>query len=162
MSLFSRRDILGALGAVAATLTVGGFATDAYARKRPHTTVEWTEVVLPESDRKGVRTALLKGVLKKESRRADWGEQPDGKLQGVVKVVEFTVVRKEDVVRVTCTAVGKLSKGPAVRTHFSFGGHPHQQAKLEKTMLTLIAQGVITRLSSIARERAKRRAATGA
>lgn len=141
---------------VVAAWAAGSVSSEALAKKPPKTHVEWTEVVLPEDERKGVRTAILKAVLKKESKRVDWGEQPGGKLQAIVKVTEFSVMRKQDVVRVTCTAVGKLSKGPAVRTHFSFGGRPHEQAKLEKTMLTLIAQGVITRLSSIARGRARR------
>jgi hypothetical protein len=155
MVLLSRRQLLGALSTAAAALAAGT-ANEAWAKKPPRTRVEWTEVVLPDDDRRAVRTSILKAVLKKESRRVDWGQHAGGELQGVVKVVEFAVSRKEDVMRVTCTAVGKLNKGPAVRTHFSFGGHPHQQEKLEKTMLTLIAQGVITRLSAIARDRAGR------
>jgi len=156
MVVLSRRQLLGALFTAAAALAAGGKPNEAWAKKPPRTRVEWTEVLLPDDDRRAVRTSILKAVLKKESRRVDWGQHADGRLQGVVKVVEFTVSRKEDVMRVTCTAIGKLNKGPAVRTHFSFGGHPHQQEKLEKTMLTLIAQGVITRLSAIARDRAAR------
>ncbi len=156
MGQLTRRQLLAALGATATAVAVDGFATDALARKPRRTQVEWTEVVLPDDERRSVRTAVLKAILKKESRHADWGQQPDGKLQAAVKVEEFTVSRKQDVVRVTCKAVGTLGKGPAVRTHFSFGGHPNEQEKLEKTVLTLIAQGVITRLAAIARGRVRK------
>ena len=160
MNHLSRRGFLSALGSVATAIALSTATSDALARRPQRTHVEWIEVVLPDADRRSVRQGMLREVLQKTSRHVDWGAHPNNKLEGTVKVVEFVVERKADVVRVTCTALGKLTKGPTVRTHFSMGGHPNEQAKLEKAMLTLIAQGVITRLSSIAREQAKR-AATG-
>jgi hypothetical protein len=94
--------------------------------------------------------------LKTASSGVDWGNHESG-LEASVRVTEFVVGERKDVMRVTCTAVGKLKNGPAVRTHFSFGDHPRKRDKLERTVLTLVAQGVVTRLAAIARDRATHR-----
>lgn len=159
MTISRRRDMLLGLAAVAATLTVGSFA---HAKRKVPTRVVWTSVELPEDKLQKVRENTLRNVLRKEAKDADWGEQEGARLEASVKVVEFLVLEREDVVRVTCTAVGKLAKGPSVRTHFSLGDHPKQQAKLEKMILTLVARGLVTRLSSIARKQGQKKEATTA
>lgn len=154
----SRRELLLGLASTAMLLTIGASSHPAHAKRKPPTTVTWTDVVLPEDKLRSRRERTLRSVLKKESKDADWGEHKNGRLEASVKVIEFQVHAREDVVRVTCTAVGKLAGGPSVRTHFSIGDHPKQQAKLEKMILTLVARGIVTRLASIARKRAAKNA----
>lgn len=139
-------------------LTIGASTHTAHAKRKPPTTVTWTSVDLPEDKLRASRERTLRTMLRKESKDADWGEHEKGRLEASVKVIEFQVHAREDVVRVTCTAMGRLAGGPSVRTHFSIGDHPKQQARLEKMILTLVARGIVTRLSSIARKRATKNA----
>jgi len=147
-------------GAAATLIAIGGASNGpAFAKQqKKKTRVNWTEVELPEDKLRRRRERTLRSVLKKESGNANWGDHKDHQLEASVKVVEFQVHQKEHVVRVTCTAVGKLAGGPSVRTHFSIGDHPKRQDKLEKMVLTLVARGIVTRLAAIARDRAARAA----
>jgi hypothetical protein len=154
----SRRELLQLFGAAATLIAIGGASGAASAKQKKPTRVSWTEVELPEDKRSRRRERTLRSVLKKESKNANWGEHKDNRIEASVKVVEFQVQQKEHVVRVTCTAVGKLAGGPSVRTHFSIGDHPKRQDKLEKMVLTLVARGIVTRLASISRDRAARAA----
>jgi len=155
MEPLQRRDFLKALCGIGAGLTVVAIHGSAEAEKG--TKVEWTEVELPADPRKASRERVLRSVLTRESRHVTWGRHAQP-LELTVKVTEFTVEKRTDVVRVSCTALGKMKNGPTVKTHFSFGGDPRKQEALESHVLTLIAQGVVTRLAAIARERAKRSA----
>ncbi|MBI5536443.1 MAG: hypothetical protein HY898_27220 [Deltaproteobacteria bacterium] len=153
MLLLPRRNFLLALLPVAAAMAVATSADPTFARRRPK--VVWTEVQVPEGDHQTNRERQLRNVLKREGHRVQWGDPPDGLIEASVKVTEFVIDRRPDVVRVTCSAVGRLGKGPAVKTHFSFGGHPKKEAALESQMLTLVGRGVVARLASLSRERHK-------
>jgi hypothetical protein len=153
MEPLQRRDFLKALCGIGAGLTVVAVQGSAFAEKKAK--VEWTEVELPADPRKAAREHLLRSVLSRESHRVSWGQQQQP-LELAVKVTEFEVIKRADVVRVTCAAVGKMKNGPSVKTRFSFGGDPRKQEQLESHVLTLIAQGVVNRLAAIAREKAKR------
>lgn len=157
MTAPSRRDLIRWLGAAGALLAVG-VPADVWAKAKPKTTVTWTSVELPEDKRRAQRERTLRSVLRKEARDEDWGAATDNRIEASVRVIEFHVIHKPDVVRVTCTAMGKLAGGPSVRTHFSIGDHPTKQGKLEHMVLTLVARGLVTRLSAIARNRAARAA----
>lgn len=141
-------------GVAATLIAVGGASSrPAFAKRKTKTSISWTNVELPEAKLRRRRERVLRSVLERESRRTDWGRHENNRLDASVKVVEFHVEQKEKVVRVTCTALGKLDGGPQVRTHFSIGDHPKRQAKLEKMVLTLVARGLVTRLAAIARRR---------
>ena len=155
MEALSRRSFFGCL-AVAASGVAATVASRADAR--PRVKVVWTEVALPATDRQRARELHLRKVLAKEARRVQWGDPLGGLVEASVRVTEFSVVKRPDVVRVSCTAVARLHKGPAVRTNFSFGGHPHRSRQLEEQMLLLVGRGLITRLSAISRDRNKPRA----
>lgn len=151
----SRRRMLHAAAGLGALLALGSLPDSALAAgKKSSTSVAWTKVEVPPGDRRRARESMLRKVLGRESRDADWGEHKSGRIEASVSVVEFAVERRDDVVRVTCTALGKLAGGPSVRTHFSIGDHPSRQVKLETMVLTLVARGIVTRLSAIARKRA--------
>lgn len=153
----SRRELLQLFGAAVTLIAIGGASNGAaFAKQKKTTRVSWTEVEVPEDKLRRRRERTLRSVLKKESKNANWGDHKDNLVEASVKVVEFQVQQKEHVVRVTCTAVGKLAGGPSVRTHFSIGDHPKRQDKLEKMVLTLVARGIVTRLAAISRDRAAR------
>jgi hypothetical protein len=149
MQRLSRRSILFLVPVVSALVLAAPTTVDARERLK----VVWTDVELPQSDRQAPREKELRAVLKREARRVQWGAPPDGLVEVSIKVTEFSVQHRTDVVRVTCTAVGRLANGPQVKTHFSFGGRPDKAAALESQMLLLVGRGVVTRLSSISRER---------
>lgn len=153
----SRRRFFGFLAAAAAGIVA---ATSSTAQARQRTKVVWTEIDLPAGERQDAREKHLRKVLSKEARRVQWGEPDGGLVEASVKVTEFNVQRRPDVVRVSCTAVARLRNGPKVRTNFSFGGHPNRAQQLEEQMLLLVGRGLVTRLSSISRDRTKRRAAS--
>ena len=154
----SRRDLLKCFGAAATVIAIGASTDTAWAKRKKSTRVSWTSVDLPEGELRRRRERTLRKVLEKESKRAEWGDHASKKLEASVKVIEYQVQHKENVVRVTCTALGKLAGGPTVRTHFSMGDHPKNQRKLEKMVLTLVARGLVTRLAAIARNKAARAA----
>ena len=58
-----------------------------------------------------------------------------------------------DVLRVRCTLVGRVDGGPSARSKIAFGGDPAAQAELEKQVLTMVANGVVSRLAQIVRSR---------
>jgi hypothetical protein len=151
-SLLRRNFFLGLIP-LAAALAIATSADPTFARRR--TKIVWTEVEVPQSDRQSTRERQLRNVLRKEAHRVQWGDPPGGLVEASVKVTEFTVERRPDVVRVTCSAVGRMGKGLAVKTHFSFGGHPQREAALESQMLLLVGRGVVARLASMSRERHK-------
>lgn len=156
MEYLSRRRFFGFLTAAAAGIAAAASST---AQARQRVKVVWTEIELPAGERQGAREKHLRKVLAKEARRVQWGDPVGGLVEASVKVTEFNVQKRPDVVRVSCTAVARLHNGPKVRTNFSYGGHPHRATQLEEQMLLLVGRGLVTRLSSISRDRTKRRSA---
>lgn len=152
-----RQHVFALMAAIFVLTCVGTIATEAMAKPAAKTTVKWTSVQVPTADAKSRRESKLRSQLVKEARYADWGKHPVARLDASVKVTEFRVETNTSVVQVTCTATGKLAKGPTVRTHFSMGDHPNKQVKLESTVLTLVARGIVTRLSAIARNQSAKR-----
>ena len=61
-------------------------------------------------------------------------------------------MREGEVVRITCTAVGKIPGVGAAKSRFSYSGKPEEQRKLEHHVLELVARGIVTRLADMARE----------
>lgn len=129
------------LFALALFLTPG----DADARKKR---VVWTEVAV--KDKPGLE-AMMRQILEKEGRRADWGKKRKEPVEAELVVKELHAVHEGDVVKVTCTAVGKIKGLGAARSKFSYSGLPHEQAKLEKHVLELVARGIVTRLADMAK-----------
>ena len=153
MTPLARRDVIQWLGMASALLAVGAPTSDAAAAKpKPKTRVTWTSVDFPDAAERSERERLLRSLLEKESKTENWGARSGDRLEASARVLDFQVIHKPDVVRVTCTALGKLAGGPSVRTHFSMGDHPNNQRKLERMVLTLVARGIVNRLSAVARQ----------
>ena len=54
---------------------------------------------------------------------------------------------------------GRVPGGPSAKSRISFGGSPADKAKLEKQVLTMVANAVVSRLAEIVRARAAKEAA---
>ncbi|MCC6648258.1 MAG: hypothetical protein IT374_22140 [Polyangiaceae bacterium] len=126
---------------------LGTSTSDADAKRRPR--VVWTDVSI-RPERPDV-PPVVKKILEKEGRRADWGRRREQPVEAKVEIRELSAVRDGDVVRVTCTAVGKIPGLGAAKSRFTYSGRPEEQRKLEHRVLELVARGIVTRLADIAR-----------
>jgi hypothetical protein len=118
--------------------------------------VDIQEVVFTQKDDDKAAQKRLKKIrrlLRDAAKRADFGDAKVVRLS--VTVARFEVEQKDDVLRVTCTLVGRLKGGPSARSHVSFGGRPDKRKKLEEQVLSTVTDGVMTRLAQLARERAE-------
>jgi hypothetical protein len=113
--------------------------------------VVWTEIRVTARQKRPDLERFLKEVVEKQTRKADWGGRGGEPLEARFQVTEFDVVQRPDVVRVTCTAVGRIQGAPSVRSHFSMGGRPAERADLERQLLTMLGRGIVSRLAVIAR-----------
>ena len=118
--------------------------------------VTWAKIDVPDQDGAAALQKELKKLLQKAARKANFGKAK--KLTFTAKVVDFTSEQKGDVHRVTCTIVGRIPGGPSAKSRISFGGAPADKAKLEKQVLTMVANAVVTRLAEIVRSRAAKEA----
>jgi hypothetical protein len=57
------------------------------------------------------------------------------------------------VLKVSCTALGRLPKGKSARSRLDFGGDPRRGQKVIRHVLEIVARGVVTRLAALERER---------
>ena len=105
-----------------------------------------------DADRHG---RMLKGLLAQATKKADFGKAERVVL--IARLVEFTAEQRGDVLRLSCTIVGRVDGGPGARSRISYGGSPAKRAELEKQVLTMVANGVVARLAEIARTRAATR-----
>lgn len=121
------------------------------AEARPKAEVEWTRVDAPTT-KDGARLAKhLQRLLKEASRKADFGKS--GKVLLRARIAEYVVEHKGDVLRIHCTVIGRLEGGPSAKSRIAFGGDPKDPKALEKQVLTMVAQGVTSRLAAIAKAR---------
>ncbi len=113
-------------------------------------TVDITELSLPgEADAKLEKQ--LRTLLHKAARPLDFGRGK--RVEITVKLVELTVEESDDVLRVTCTLVGRLKGGGSARSHISFGGKPKRRKELQRQVLAMVSDGVMSRLAELARTR---------
>ncbi len=89
-------------------------------------------------------------------KRADWGAGRGAKIEYRVTVETLEARLENGVLRVRCTALGRLPKGKSARSHIEFGGAPSERQALLKRVLEIVARGVVTRLSALERARRKR------
>src|SRR4051812_19558143 len=79
--------------------------------------VVWTDITLASRDKRPELERFLKQLIERHTRRADWGRARQSPLEARFDVTEFSAVAGKEVVRVTCTAIGKLKGGQSVRSH---------------------------------------------
>jgi hypothetical protein len=111
-------------------------------------------LVLPEGvERTSELQRHLKHVLRREARRADWGAGSSAKIEYRFIVEELSVKLDGSVLRVRCTALGRLPKGKSARSRLEYGGSPARRTEEIKKVLEIVARGVITRLAELERYR---------
>jgi hypothetical protein len=140
------------LAAAALACVTAGAPEPALARSK--TKVEWQAIRVPEREGSDRTQKILRGFLTQAAKKADFGPAKSVKLSA--RVVEFTSVKKGDILQVSCTIVGRLVGGPSARSRISFGGSPAERDQLEKQVLSMVANGLVTRLAEIAKVRATR------
>jgi len=115
-------------------------------------TVRWKEVDAskspsPEVKRRVERT--LTKLLKRATRHAKWGK--GDKVELSAKVIKLTYEESDEVLRVGVTVVAKIEGGKGARSHIRLGGRPSKRKEVEEDALKIVADGLVTRLSAIAR-----------
>ncbi len=98
---------------------------------------------------------FLTRALKREARGLDWGAGAGSRIEYRFVLSELRVVIKDGVLTVHCSATGRLPRGRSANSQLSFGGEPSEKRELIERVLTIVARGVLTRLSEIERERRK-------
>ena len=135
--------VLALLGALLA-------ATASPSELRASARVDITELTMPaESTAKLEKT--LRTLLHRAAKPLNFG---GGKrIEVTVRLTELSFEESNEVVRVTCTLVGRLKGGGTARSHISFGGSPKKRKELERQVLAMVSDGVMSRLAEMARVR---------
>jgi hypothetical protein len=112
--------------------------------------IEWIRVDVPDGQDAARLGKLLKEALKQAARRANFGKAAKTVLLSA-RITELSVEEHGDVLRVSCTAMGRVAGGAGARSRISYGGSPDKRAELEKEVLTQVANGLVARLAQIVR-----------
>jgi hypothetical protein len=123
------------------------------AHARPGPKIEWVRVDVPEGQDAARRAKIFKQALVQAARHASFGKAKAVALS--VRITELTVERHDDVLRITCTAMGRIRGGPGARSKISYGGDPEKRDELERQVLTMVANGLVARLAQIVRGQAE-------
>jgi hypothetical protein len=113
------------------------------------TKIQWVKVDVPERDDAARLQKLLRKALGQATKKADFGKAKAVAL--TARVVEMTAEEHGDVLRITCTVMGRIVGGPGARSRISYGGSPDQRQELEQEVLTQVARGLVGRLAQIVR-----------
>ncbi|APR84667.1 Hypothetical protein A7982_10016 [Minicystis rosea] len=143
-----RRVTTWAMAAALGIATITAQPARAFASPKPK--VEWVRVDVPE----GLDTArlgkVLKDALKQAAKRADFGKAAKT-VSLSARIVEMKTEQQGDVLRVTCTVSGRVAGSSGARSRISYGGSPDKREELEKSVLTMVANGLVARLAQIVR-----------
>ena len=137
---------------LSAALVLGATTTTVPSEAKGKPAVEWKSVSVPDGKDSDRVARTLRGLLVRASRKADFGNR-GGKVVVSARVVQLDWEDRGDVVRLSCTIVGRVEGGASARSRISFGAARKDRAQLEKQVLTMVANGVVTRLAEIARTR---------
>jgi hypothetical protein len=111
--------------------------------------VEWVRVDVPQREDATRLQKLLKQALGQAAKKANFGKAKTVSL--TARVVEMTAEEHGDVLRITCTVMGRVVGGAGARSRISYGGSPDKREELEKEVLTQVARGLVGRLAQIVR-----------
>jgi len=115
--------------------------------------VTWVRVDVPDGqDDGGHLQKVLKQALNRAVRKVSFGKAKHVAL--TARVIEISAEEHEDVLRITCTVMGRVVGGAGARSRISFGGSPEKREELEKEVLTQVANGLVARLAQIVRTQA--------
>lgn len=111
--------------------------------------IEWIHVDVPEGHDSARISKLFKKALADAAKKANFGKAKSVSLSA--RITELTSEQQGDVLRVSCTVMGRVPRGPGARSRISFGGSPEERAELEKQVITTVANGLVARLAQIVR-----------
>ena len=100
---------------------------------------------------------VLEKVLKHEARRVEWGAGQDSRITYRFYLEQLDLSVERGVLKVRCTAFGRLPKGKTARSKLEFGGDPREARKVIDHVLTIVARGVLARLAELERDRRSRK-----
>lgn len=96
---------------------------------------------------------FLRKRLEREARRAKWGAGRNNLIQYRFSIKELSITTDGEVLRVRCSAVGRLPGGQAAKSQLSFGGDPKKRNAVVENVLAIVARGVVSRLAELERIR---------
>jgi hypothetical protein len=111
--------------------------------------VEWVRVDVPAREDAPRLQKLFKHALSDAVKKANFGKVKSVAL--TARVQDLTVEEHGDVVRITCTVIGRVVGGSGARSRISYGGDPRKREELEKEVLMQVARGLVARLAQIVR-----------
>jgi len=112
-----------------------------------------TDVVVPEGPESRGLARVVRRLLAHAIKRANFGKAHKVRFSARVTVLEM--IEHGDVLKVRCTMVGRLSDGTSARSRLEFGGKPSEKTALRNKVLGMVADGLVTRLAQMARDRAE-------
>jgi hypothetical protein len=119
--------------------------------------VRLDQLVFPEAvEGRATLERHFRRTLGQAAKQADWGAGSGAKIEYRVTVETLESRLEDGVLRVRCTALGRLPKGKSARSHIEFGGAPAERQALLRRVLEIVARGVVTRLAALERERRRR------
>jgi len=122
---------------------------------RPHIVLD--QLVVPNTvpEQKRVIKVLNK-VLKHEQHRVEWGAGRGSRITYRFYLEQLDVSIDRGVLKVRCTALGKLPKGKPARSKLEYGGDALKPRETIDHVLTIVARGVLSRLAELERDRRER------
>jgi len=116
------------------------------------------QLVVPSSvpDRQRVSRVLAR-ALKREATRVEWGAGRQSRINYRFYLEQLDVTVEQGVLRVRCTALGKLPRGKTARSRLEFGGDPQKSRQVVDHVLQIVARGVLARLADLERTRRSRK-----
>jgi len=122
---------------------------------RPHIVLD--ELVVPADLPDHTRISkLLEKVLKHEAHHVQWGAGRTSRIAYRFYLEELQLSVEHGVLKVRCTAFGRLPKGKTARSKLEFGGDPKEPQKVVDHVLTIVARGVLARLADLEHDRRSR------
>ncbi len=127
------------------------FEGQAHAR----TKVEIVSVVWAKPTESAQRVKAVERSVRRHAAAAmkhlKFGEA--GKARVTITIRDLQVIEDGDVLRMSCTLVGKLEGGGSARSKISFGGKLDERKKLERQVIAAAAEGLMVRLAEMAKQR---------
>jgi hypothetical protein len=100
---------------------------------------------------------VLEKALKREAHRVEWGAGRGSRITYRFYLEQLDLSVEHGVLKVRCTALGRLPKGKTARSKLEFGGDPKDPRKVIDHVLTIVARGVLARLADLERDRRSRK-----
>jgi hypothetical protein len=116
--------------------------------------IEWVRVDVPEREDSARLQKRVKQALGQAAKKANFGKAKAVALSA--RVVELTAEEHGDVLRITCTVMGRVVGGAGARSRISYGGSPEKRDELEKEVITQVANGLVARLAQIVRTQSRK------